>query len=58
MPRGQPILQNLSQILSKLICSPTLRDNFMETPSNFAKPDSFMKTLLSFELMPTELPII
>jgi hypothetical protein len=49
MPRGQAILQNLSQILSKLICSPTLRDNFMKTPSNFAKPDSFMKTPSSFE---------
>jgi hypothetical protein len=42
MPRGQPILQNLSQILSKLICSPTHRDNFMETPSNFAKKYNFI----------------
>jgi hypothetical protein len=49
MPRGQPILQNLSQILSKLIFSPTLRDNFVKTPSNFAKPDNFMKNPSSFE---------
>jgi hypothetical protein len=37
MPTGLPLLQSHPKTLSKLICSTTHKDKFMETPSNFAK---------------------
>jgi hypothetical protein len=66
MPIGLPLLQSHPKTLSKLICSPAHKDNFMETPSNFAKyifhfnrlSNSFTKTPWSFEGMARGLPII
>jgi hypothetical protein len=37
MPTRLPLLQSYSKTLSKSICSTSRKDNFMETPSNFAK---------------------
>jgi hypothetical protein len=37
MPTGLPLLQSHPKTLSKIICSPTHKDNFMKTASNFAK---------------------
>jgi hypothetical protein len=37
MPTGLSLLQRHPKTLSKLICSSAHKDNFMETPSNFAK---------------------
>jgi hypothetical protein len=37
MPTVLPLLQSHLKTLSKLICSPAYKNNFMKTPSNFAK---------------------
>jgi hypothetical protein len=37
IPTGLPLLQSHLKILSKLICSPTHKDNFMKTPQTLQK---------------------
>jgi hypothetical protein len=66
MPAGLPLLQSYLKTLLKLIGSPAHKDNFMKTPSNFAKKyfhsnclsDSFSKSPSRFEGMPSGLPIL
>jgi hypothetical protein len=37
MPTGLPLLQSHHKTLSKLICSPTHKDNFMKTSQTLQK---------------------
>jgi hypothetical protein len=55
MSKGQAILQKLSQILSKLICSPTHRDNFMEPLKLYKNIIIFLQLLRQIYEKPLEL---
>jgi hypothetical protein len=55
MSKGQAILQKLSQILSKLICSPTHRDNFMEPLKLYKNIIIFLQLLRQLYENPLEL---